>query len=524
MNRPFAPNFLKRYDDYLLKNKPELYSTRFHWVLYYGIVAITFLVIIFAIIPNDARSNSPIFIHTCFVVIAAIIGFVVWLIFLLRFNVFKRFGNVTAIGRLSVFWLYFLCTFIIVLSCFVPSVVETFRANATFKEKDLVADLNAINVGICKLEYDSLKQDWDREIYRATDYWKSKKDTVITLNEAIRKEMNYEIDVTVATSVVDSAPKVILPNEDDDDAERINHYPFYNILIKTLNSDSTVKVNDSTFVFYTCPSYKKVSARRYGSNLEDSAYSSKDLYHQIFQHPIQIDRLKEWQTLKPLLEKYSFEYGSLHTYKPPVFEYYDTIYHNRLEKRYNINTLENNFSNILERKYRYSDTDTLHLVLRLIYYPSLIFSLLLFVFRHSTTKTFFLSILTGILLLIVAAIITAFSSYGNSDATGFGIMILYLLLFLVVSITCFNATNRNAVQGIAINSFTWMIYFLPLIIVAFYYSNVNEPYSDKAADVFRENRLINFIIAEITCPILFSILLVSFIYKLYRRWFALPQE
>jgi hypothetical protein len=526
MNRPLAPKFIKKYDEYLLKNKPELYSTRFHWVLYYGLMSIILLSSIFAIIPNDARSDTPIFIHTCFVVIIAIIGLIVWLIFLLRFNVFKRFGNITAIGRLSVFWLYVISCIIIVASCFVPSVVETLRANNSFKEKELINDLNTINTSICRLEYDSLSKVWNRNVYQAFDYYLSKKDTVITLDENEKLRKYYDSDITVPAVDEPYANDVVESYKLDDEEYRINSTTYYELLKKVIQSDSSIKINDSTYALYTCPAYKKVNIKSYGSIIDDSCFNDTDLFHHIFQFPKPIDKTKEWNTLKPLLEKYSYEYGSLHQYKPPVFKDYDTIYHDRLQKRYTIYTVENNFRNIVERKYRYSSRDEIEFFVRFILYPSLIFSLLLFVFRHSTIKTFFLSILSGFLLLIIAAIITAFSSFGNNEVTVFAMIFFYLLLFLVISITTFQSKNRTAWQGIGINLFTWMSYFLPLILVSFYYSLVKVPYylDQKAREVFSEQRMVNYLIAEAVCPVLFSILLVTFIYKLYRKWYALPQE
>lgn len=514
MNRPFAPKFLVKYDDYLLKNKPELYSTRFHWVLYYALVAITCIALLFAIIPNDARSDTPIFIHTCLVVIVAMIGLVVWLIFLLRFNVFKRFGNVTAFGRLSVFWLYFLSSVIIIFSCFVPSIVETLKANIAFKEKELINDLNTINTSICKLEYDSLKQNWEVSYYQAENYFSANKDTILT--ESTFDDYEGVETVTYSANSHEDYEEI---NE-----KRINLIDYYILLKRLKSEDSVVKVNDSTYIFYTCPDYKKVSSGYNGRIIEESSLSNIDLYRNIFSQPIKINRAKEWQTLKPLLEKYNYEYGSLRKYQPAVYFDYDSIYEQRLQKRYNISTIENNIRNIIERKYRYDDFDENQIYIRLIFYPSIIFSLLLFAFRHSTIKTFFLSILTSIIFLISAAIISAFSQYGDTEVTIFTIMLCYLILFLLIAATTFNAQRRTAFQGIAINLFTCMVYFLPLIIVGWYYSYVIEPTDKLALELFEERKVITIVIAELICPVLLSVLLVSFIYKLYRRWYALPQQ
>src|SRR5215218_2445875 len=110
IKRPLVPNFINKLDDYLLKHKPEIWSARTHLVLYYGILLIAALTIIAFIVPDDPRSSSPVSYWIGFVSLISIVGLVVWIIYLLRFNVFKRYGNIKPIGRLATFLLYFVST------------------------------------------------------------------------------------------------------------------------------------------------------------------------------------------------------------------------------------------------------------------------------------------------------------------------------------------------------------------------------------------------------------------------------
>jgi amino acid transporter len=57
----------------------------------------------------DARQYSTLPGWVTFTSLIVFIGFVFWLIFLLRFNVFKRFGNWHLLDGLKSFGLYFIC-------------------------------------------------------------------------------------------------------------------------------------------------------------------------------------------------------------------------------------------------------------------------------------------------------------------------------------------------------------------------------------------------------------------------------
>ena len=84
------PGFLKRADQKLLLNKPGIWSTRTHLVVYYGILFLFVLTVICFLEPNDPRDYSTAGAWIGFVSIISGIGFIIWMIYLLRFNVFKK--------------------------------------------------------------------------------------------------------------------------------------------------------------------------------------------------------------------------------------------------------------------------------------------------------------------------------------------------------------------------------------------------------------------------------------------------
>ena len=92
IKRPLATAFIEKLDANLLLNKPATWSTRVHLVMYYCGLFILTLIAIGFLFPNDPRERTNNHIWSTLLSVATAIALVVWLIYLLRFNVFKRFG------------------------------------------------------------------------------------------------------------------------------------------------------------------------------------------------------------------------------------------------------------------------------------------------------------------------------------------------------------------------------------------------------------------------------------------------
>ena len=152
-------------------------------------------------------------------------------------------------------------------------------------------------------------------------------------------------------------------------------------------------------------------------------------------------------------------------------------------------------------------------------------ALLIFVFRHSTTKTFFVSLLTAVLLTILSAAFIAFNRRYDG-AVILWMIFGYVFLFTVLSALVFQANVRKMVQGIALNLFTLSIFWLPILLVAIAYESfIYKPdYDSPLLFAYERNKEIAFAIAEISGPVLFCILLVTFIHKAYKKWYALAEE
>ena len=131
--RPLLIRPLKKLDDYLLIHKPEIWSARTHLVKWYSILFMIVLAALCFINYNNARLSTNVGIWVGFVVVIAILALVIWIIYLLRFNVFKRYGIIKPIGRLTTFLLYFVAAGFIVGYSFIPLIVETLRAQHDYR-------------------------------------------------------------------------------------------------------------------------------------------------------------------------------------------------------------------------------------------------------------------------------------------------------------------------------------------------------------------------------------------------------
>ena len=150
----FLPAFLRNFDHKLLLNNPVLWTSRAHLVSWLGLLSLAILALIFFTIPNDPRHESVVYLPTFFILIVSIVGMIIWLIYLLRFNVFKRFGTYTWKSMLGSFLLLFASLGWFVLLPFLPSAIETYRADQAYTSEELVLETERMNFLISELVYD----------------------------------------------------------------------------------------------------------------------------------------------------------------------------------------------------------------------------------------------------------------------------------------------------------------------------------------------------------------------------------
>jgi hypothetical protein len=491
-NRPMIPSFLQKLDNWLLRHQPAIWQTRIHLALYYilltGVVIAAICYMSFA----DARREMEIGGWITFTVLVSILGLVFWLIYLLRFNVFKRFGQWKPWDALVSFIAYFVIALGLVFLNFIPPLVQTFRANQQYSDAEIIKDINDINVFACQLEYDILPLEW-------------KADSCLISNRA---DQSAEPEAARPLPTVYNNYRII-------DTAELNR--------RLQAADSVVKLNPELYVFYDAPDYQFL--RFYRSRWEDSheILSSSVIYRNYLKSKPVIDRGRLTARMNELKEKWA-------VYDNRYVGYYDYDYNNsqtytsRIQKKYDLRRIENGIDATLDKKFRFDRDEGL--LWRSLFYPALFIALLLFILRNSTVRTFFLTLLTVVLLMIFTGLLMI-SLRSNEETNFLGTLILYYLVFGGIAFSISSSGRRSAIQGIGLNLFFFMTPFIPLILTAVVIQSTKwdreYPYAYRHTwGGLTETELLQ--IAEIG-GIILILLAIQFLFrKLYRKWFALPEN
>ncbi len=498
LNRPLVPGFLKKFDAKLMANYPLIWSLRVHLVLWYALILSLFTSAYFYLKPDDPRQDSEVYFPISVMVILAIIATVVWLLFLLRFNVFKRFGHYKSFQGCVSLLAYFISALAIFALPFLPSIIEDHRATKAFNAKEIVEDVNTMNIHLAHLTYDSLVTDWYR-------------DTVLVSDTLAERGRNYENGPYAEIEYgLDSAGfgKVV---------NRI--YCGKRIIA----GDSFQVLANNCFVFLEVPDYQIITVdNRLESTGGVEFIEPELLYFKIHKEHDQIKLDEASKAYFTLMNRYNnpklpSEYNG---------EAFVTSSHYRDEfvarssfylLPYRIQAVESGIENITDRQFLVSSYN-LDFILRLWLYPSFFLSILVWMFRHSTTKVFFLSLLVGFIISVLVGVFTALFNLSLSESLIFQLMIWGALLSL-----SFLSSNgmRNVVRGVGLNLVFLTVFFIPLLVNVIYWEGKSDwPYDygiyskAQAASMFR---------AEWIGAILVLVFLYFIAFPLYRSWYSAPE-
>lgn len=492
--RPLTLPFINQLDRYLLLHKPVIWTTRAHLVAWYAFLFSIVLAGLCFLVPDNPLADSNSFVWTTLTGVLSFLGLIVWIIYLLRFNVFKRFGDNGKLDAVKNFLLFFLTAGLLIAPAYIPTAIESARANAAFGNEEVVNDINAINIKINQLEYDSLNHNWAKESY----------------------------------IVRDSVGQRVLYRQDDDayiDDGRTKYIDTAELRNKLLEKDSVVRENDSLYHFFSCPKYTYLRDQYRGDLYAKTKVKSDTvLFKELIKNFKPVNKTAVEKELRTLLKKYSYStyshyYSEIDIYTvQPNETYYDVI-----NKRYNLYSANNGLGNLIEKKYRwYTENESRF---RVWFYLSFVLALFAFIFRHSTVKVFFLSILTCIVLLILTALLLAFSH--NSDIESVYIFCLvYYMCFFALTIIGASRPIRSTITGIALNIVTFCTFLVPIIAVQLYYEGQDKLYrmNDNFPSGYHETKTMLVLITEIGSILLFLLLLQPVFKRFYRNWFAKPEE
>jgi hypothetical protein len=488
------PGFLKKAEQKLLLNKPGIWSARTHLVLYYGVLFMLLLAVLCFLEPSDLRDYSTTEYWVGFVIIISIIGLTAWLIYLLRFNVFKKYGIIHPLHILITFLLYFISTGTIVLFTYVHPVVESIRANIAFGDDEIVQDINAMNLKIGQIEYNLFQTPWEYDSI-----------ALVKDGQHTGRIPGQVYDPTTGSFKRRSAFDFI----------RLDSTEFY---ARLSTADSTIKINDTLYLLYGTPSYNFVNSYRADKYAKEKLLSPFEIYHTVLRRPPPPNELATIKKeLGLLLQKYR---------RPEPYSRSLEIDDNDgpfeiVHKKYQLGNINNSIGDVISKKYRWT-MEYLPRYVRLFYYFTLTITLLIFIFRHSTVRTFFLSLLSGVLLAIFTAFVLSFLH--AKDTTNFALMIIYPILFFIGSLLVWSNRKRKLITGILINLFVFYVPAFPLLIVGWYDALKREQYDRIGEQVDLSYIDQYYFYAEIGGALLLLVLLASYIGKVYRRWYALPED
>jgi hypothetical protein len=389
-----------------------------------------------------------------------------------------------------------------VLFPFIPPAIESIKANRAYTGEELVNDVNTLNSIICQLEYDSLPHDWMNDTVHVTDSSKLVYSKVLSSEEA------------VVEAVTD-------PPKNDTTSPGFRQITPSELANYLVEKDSVVRLNDSIYIFSECPNYRYINGSR-DDHTRTREFTSEELFNKFIRHYKMPDKQALLKEQSRLTKKYKthhtrgyYAYSDRETLTSTAFP--------TLEERNQTEVISESIQNIASRKYRW-DANSRPFEFRIFIYISYILALLVFIFRHTTTKTFFLSILTSIILLILTSLIISFSNGSESSVSGW--LMFYSILFLCGSIFTWKSKKRNIISGISINLFTILLSFIPLIITGYYYANLREAYrfTDKPFPIPAEVIAKHFYYAELSGLLIFLLALPVLIHKLCRKWYALPEQ
>ena len=509
--RPLVPRFLKRLDDSLLINNPAVWSTRAHLAVWYSLLFAAALSLICFVVPYDARLDSKVYSWVMFVIVIIILSFVAWLIYLLRFNVFKKFGHLPPAYGLMTFFLYFIVIGFFIAWAYIPGAVESIRANSAYTNEEIIQDVNTINLNLCRLERDSLQLTW-------------KADTSVLRKYMPVEDTMEEDESAIAPAEVDSEAVAVAPDAHNYDG--ITYYTYRDsaeLFAKVRTADSLIRPNDSTYIFYACPSYTFINDFIPDDFSKVKSLSSVEIYNKVLKNYRAPDRKALIKEIDSLAAKYNTDSFLLAYHYPKRYRFVRSGYISHTQDKYNTYVFGRSMVNISEQKYRWHK-GVLEEYVRPFYYIVLVLTLLVFIFRHTTRKTFFLSILTAVILTILTSLAFAFLRLRHSGQSLYWIMLSYFLLFAIVAFTISTDGVRRAWKGIALNLFVFFLPYIPLISVAMYYDYLRETYHSYEHPEMFEHKELHLLLSEIGGFVLLVVLLELVIRPLYRKWYSLPEQ
>lgn len=462
----------KKLDQYLLLNHPLLWSIQLHRLLLWWIPTMALLIGLFSINDvADFESHTSGLIGTWLTLV--MIAFVIlWLIYLLRFNVFKQFGKRPFLDELQNFFYIFTGMLLISLVSHSYNITRFVKIRSIYPKSTIAHVVSSAEM-IARFRNERLTQEYSvcRTDYATDSAYKIQ---LIEYRKIAKSERAYNGCVIFLVPV-----------------NRMENYDNY----------------------YTTSVYKRLGIDETALNKNYEAIRAKGdsmLFYKAFCEAIsKVD---------------NFPYSPEMLAKDAEFFYFDFTGTQgagfagieRTREEYRISErISSTVSNSIRYGYS-SDSGFLEdWVIRLIFYFAFFGTLLLLIFRNMTLKTFLVSLGVGALMPLVISITMLVMGGFDGDRLQ-GVMLFFYILFGFISMLIIQARTRNIFHGIALNLFTISTPLVGLLLVSLYH-----PRGDYDSYLERENIMFYTEIIEI---VVFLILLQPVFKSLYTRWYSLPEQ
>jgi len=501
MNRfeKFLPSFMKQFNHYLLLNKPNLWATRVHMVIFLGLLFSTLLIGISFLVPMNYWEESKIATVISFTVIFSIISFIIWLVYLFRFNPFKRFADDNTVRKPGSALVEFIsysgsiCMF--VLWSFIPPAIESYRTLNQLASKELASDINELNLKVSALEFDSTVMAFSA-------------DTAV---------FSKDIDATNEIDYSEYAYTKTVPGAN----YRYHSIESMNEVLATCHYYT--KINDTCYVLRNAPYLDFVSGMDLNQVSELKQLAPIELYKKAKSINIAgFNSDQYFEDVVRLCKKYDHNWSLLDAESGrlrkdiPIYEF------ENIRQKYGLYQVGYNMNDISTRMTRWTAP---HLVeyAHVVLYVVMFLSMAIFMFRHCHIKPYFVSYLMAFLLVAIMSLLMAISGVYSSTSI-LVVILVYFFAFLSVAFSVFYTQKRNNVQIIATNISFFVFPFVPYLITLLYLTIKQEGTIGEEYELVSQQIYSCVPICEVL-GVLLLLVVVELVYKkIYAQWLSMPEE
>jgi hypothetical protein len=475
----FIPNFIKRFDHYLLTHFPIVWQSRIHYVLYSVIITNIIFGGLAMLMPVNFDSLRDLDQWVWLFFIVSISYLVVWMIHVGRFNLFKQFGKRPIGDEYLNFFLNFISILLIASTMFSFPYFYVLKVKNLVSNYELAQDINTLNLGapFFPRNYYQYKTKGEEE---------DGEQKMFLYNYNNFREFGYEEFLNKLEN------KRFVENWNGEAFEESIEVPIDNG--KSLKKADTCKQGDS----------------KYGLNCE--SFTRK----QFQQKKSRAEQLELIQNFLNVAKKYEIVEDSSAAYFLGRFnanydyKYYpDSIYYGASRTNQFLNDKINSIIRNKTRTPFYAEAGFLHFMWYLLFYLTLFFM----IYRNVSRRHFVLTFVSGIVIMVVSAIFIGLGGHFNQESI-FGLYFTIYLGLAIGAFLLFASRSQTWFQAVCLNLFILATPFMPV----FYYQTHDHSYYDYQSEW---HPIFNF---EIAGFVIFFLLLQLVYKKLYSINWSLPEK